>query len=157
MRRGISEIIGESVNGRGESQPVYRALRTLLCSGCGSPIPSGSLFTRRALPDFGPRIMPRCGKCAPFEMNRKEQTEGQADAPAAEHAGTLTAAETLPTEVADAKTGEIVEGSRLIEKLLTPDLDSPPGVSGAGTTRELSEGAASRLAPALSRSRNKSE
>ena len=119
MEQGISEIFGEGTGGNGEGVPIYRALRTLLGSACGSPIPPGGLFTRKAVPGFGARILPRCGKCAPFEFKEKGAAEG----------------------------------ATLIEKLLSPEpearnrMDEP--------RRDVSEEAARRLGPALSRSRRK--
>lgn len=67
QERGISEIYGEGTDASGAPTPIYRALRTLLCSACGTPIPSGTLFTRKSIPNFSLRILPRCRRCAPFE------------------------------------------------------------------------------------------
>jgi hypothetical protein len=74
--RGISEIFGEGSDAGGRPTPIYRALRALLCSACGTPMPAGSLFTRISIPHFALRILPRCQRCAPFEV----RSEGQ-DAP----------------------------------------------------------------------------
>lgn len=67
MGQGISEIFGEALDEAGVATPLYRALRPLLCSSCGSPIPSGALFTRQTVHGLSLRIMPRCRECAPFE------------------------------------------------------------------------------------------
>jgi hypothetical protein len=68
MEHGISEIFGEGVDRAGRATPVYRALRELLCSGCGAIIPEESLFTRKTLPQLALRILPRCRECTPFEL-----------------------------------------------------------------------------------------
>lgn len=75
MEHAISEIFGEGVDARGASIPIYRALRRLLCSACGAPIPLGAFFTRKAIPGIAPRIMPRCRECAPFELRSDEETK----------------------------------------------------------------------------------
>jgi hypothetical protein len=72
---GISEIYGEGSDAAGRQTPIYRALRTLLCSACGTPIPSGSLFTRKSIPQFALRILPRCRRCAPFEVTAEGRPE----------------------------------------------------------------------------------
>ncbi len=75
MSQGISEIFGEATGEDGEDVAIYRALRALLCSRCGAPIPLGSLFTRKSVPGIGPRILPRCIKCAPFELKKERKAE----------------------------------------------------------------------------------
>lgn len=47
MRKGISVMAGGAESGDGREVPLYRALRSLLCSSCGSAIGEGTLFTRR--------------------------------------------------------------------------------------------------------------
>jgi hypothetical protein len=66
MGKGISVIVGVAEGGDGREVPVYRALRTLLCSSCGTTIGEGALFTRRALPGGGLRVAAECRECAPF-------------------------------------------------------------------------------------------
>lgn len=74
---GISEIYGEALDATGRQTPVYRALRTLLCSACGTPIPAGGLFTRKSIPQFALRILPRCRRCAPFEVTAEGRPDEQ--------------------------------------------------------------------------------
>lgn len=126
MAQGISEIFGEGLDEKGASVAIYRALRTLFCSACGTPIGVGALFTRRAVPGFGPRILPRCVKCVPFELKETGAESGETGAGG---------------------------GSQLLESLLTPDSDTPDETD--ERPRDLSEEAARRLGPALSRSRRK--
>ena len=66
--KGISVIVGKAEAADGSEAPVYRALRTLLCSSCGAAIGEGTLFTRRALADGGLRVAARCRECAPFTL-----------------------------------------------------------------------------------------
>ena len=65
--RGISRIVGEALCG-GARRPLYEALRELLCSTCGAPIPEGARFTRHHPEGGGEPILPRCARCAPFEL-----------------------------------------------------------------------------------------
>ena len=67
-QEGISELVGEGAGARGRRTKVYRALRELLCSSCGTSIPEGALFTRETIRLFALRLMPRCRECAPFEL-----------------------------------------------------------------------------------------
>jgi hypothetical protein len=142
MRQGISEIFCDGRDAKGEAVAVYRALRQLFCSACGTPINAGGLFTRRGVPGFGPRILPRCGKCAPFEM-----TEATA-------AADQVAADEVKAEPDEVE--KVAEGTRseMIEKLLTPEPGAGKEESEA-RPRDMSEEAARRLGPALSRSRRK--
>lgn len=66
MRKGISVIVGRAESGEGTEVPVYRALRDLLCSSCGSMISEGTLFTRRPLAAGKLRVAAQCRKCMPF-------------------------------------------------------------------------------------------
>jgi hypothetical protein len=66
MVKGISVIVGEADGKDGAGAPVYRALRPLLCSSCGTDIGEGTIFTRRALADGGLRVAAQCRECAPF-------------------------------------------------------------------------------------------
>ena len=66
MAKGISEIVGEADSPDGSKVMVYRALRQLFCAACDGIIREGGLFTRRALPGQGLRILPRCRGCKPF-------------------------------------------------------------------------------------------
>jgi len=68
MGKGISAIVGRAAGGDGREVPVYRALRDLLCSSCGSTIGEDALFTRRPLAGAGVRVAARCRECAPFEL-----------------------------------------------------------------------------------------
>jgi hypothetical protein len=143
MDHGISEIYGEGRGPDGRATSVFRALRELLCSACGAPIAEGSLFTRKSLPQFALRIMPRCRECAPFRMSGD-------------------AAEVIPAGgdvgPSDSVEGELPEGagakkrSKLIEGLLTPapETDTPQQPK---RSRNIADKVASRLGPALSRSR----
>lgn len=147
MRQGISEIFCDGRDAKGEAVAVYRALRQLFCSACGTPINAGGLFTRRGVPGFGPRILPRCGKCAPFEMT--EATAGAADEVKAEP-------DEVEVKAAPDEVEKVAEGTRseMIEKLLTPEPGAGKEESKA-RPRDMSEQAARRLGPALSRSRRK--
>lgn len=68
MDKGISEIVGRGELKSGESLQVYRALRSLLCSTCGTEIAENAHFTRRSVKGIGFSIMPQCRKCAPFTL-----------------------------------------------------------------------------------------
>ena len=127
MEHGISEIYGEGRGPDGRAMPVYRALRELLCSACGAPIAEGSLFTRKSLPQFALRIMPRCRECAPFG------TAGDAGGETPKRAG--------------------AKRSKLLENLLTPAPEAGGAQKKSERSRDVSEEVARRLGPALSRSR----
>jgi hypothetical protein len=66
MGKGISVIVCQAESSDGQEVPIYRALRTLLCSSCGATIGEGALFTRRALSGGGLRVAAQCRECAPF-------------------------------------------------------------------------------------------
>jgi ribosomal protein L40E len=78
--KGISVIVGEAIAGDGSDVPVYRALRSLLCSSCGAAIGEGALFTRRANADNGLRVAAQCRECVPFTL-RDEESEGRRRSP----------------------------------------------------------------------------
>jgi hypothetical protein len=143
MEHGISEIYGEGLGPDGRATPVYRALRELLCSACGAQIVEGSLFTRKSLPQFALRIMPRCRECAPFAV--AGDTEGVRPAGG-------------PVEESDGVGDETPEGagarrSKLLEGLLTPAPEAGGAQKVPERPRDVSEEVARRLGPALSRSR----
>ena len=144
MEHGISEIYGEGRGPDGRATPVYRALRELLCSACGAPIAEGSLFTRKALPQFALRIMPRCRECAPFAL--AGDTEGVRPAIGAVGESDGTRGE-RPKGVGARK-------SKLLEGLLTPAPETATPQK-PERPRDVSEEVARRLGPALSRSRRK--
>ena len=73
MDKGISEIVGRAELKSGGSIQVYRALRSLLCSTCGTEIAEGAHFTRRSVKGIGVSIMPECQKCAPFTLQTSKQ------------------------------------------------------------------------------------
>jgi hypothetical protein len=73
MDKGISEIVGRAELKSGGSRQVYRALRSLLCSVCGTEIMEGAHFTRRSVKGIGVSIMPQCQKCAPFILQGSKQ------------------------------------------------------------------------------------
>ena len=73
MDKGISEIVGRAELKTGGSIQVYRALRSLLCSTCGTEIAEGAHFTRRTVKGIGVSIMPQCRKCAPFTLQTNKQ------------------------------------------------------------------------------------
>src|SRR5918911_2908123 len=87
-QEGISEVVGEGTGPTGRRTKVYRALRELLCSSCGTPVPLGALFTRETHTQFALRLMPRCRECAPFELEgggerkRSKLLENLLDVPA---------------------------------------------------------------------------
>jgi RNase P subunit RPR2 len=76
MEKGISEIVGRATRDDGGSTEVYRALRALMCATCGASLSQGTLFTRRKVKGIGLRILPQCGKCAPFTLqtDKKERS-----------------------------------------------------------------------------------
>lgn len=80
MKKGISEIVGLAESAGKSSVTVYRALKQLFCAACGETIDEGVLFTRRSLYGQGLRILPRCRKCAPFNL-RATAGEGQHQSP----------------------------------------------------------------------------
>jgi hypothetical protein len=143
MDHGISEIYGEGRGADGRAVPIYRALRELLCSACGATIAEGSLFTRKDLSQFAPRIMPRCRECAPFGM--VGDVAGMS--PSVGDDGTQNGVEAELPKGAGAK-----KRSKLIEGLLTPapETETPRQPE---RSRSVAEKVASRLGPALSRSR----
>lgn len=126
-QEGISELVGEGAGLKGRRSKIYRALRELLCSSCGTPISEGALFTRETIRQFGLRLMPRCRECAPFEF------EGVSGAKRSKLLENLLNAPAETTERPAAETKR------------RPGDDAP--------TRN--EGAASRLGPALARGRRK--
>lgn len=143
MEHGVSEIYGEGRGPDGRATPVYRALRELLCSSCGAPIAEGSLFTRKSLPQFALRIMPRCRECAPFRV--------------AGDAGGVLPAVGDAGGTPDGAGGESPEGpgagrSKLLENLLTPEPEKKAPRK-SEPARDVNEEVARRLGPALSRSR----
>src|SRR4051794_8259892 len=73
MRDAISEIVGQGKLTNGRSAQVYRALRQLLCSTCGTEIAEDALFTRRRVKGFDLNIMPQCQKCAPFVLQQEKK------------------------------------------------------------------------------------
>lgn len=75
MAKGISEIVGEALSAGKSRVTVYRALKQLSCASCGETISEGALFTRRSLFGHGLRILPRCQKCAPFELRTTGKNE----------------------------------------------------------------------------------
>jgi len=142
MEHGISEIYGEGRGPDGRATPVYRALRELLCSACGAPIAEGGLFTRKVLPQVALRIMPQCRECAPFAL----AGDAEGVKPAVGDAGS-----------SDGVGGELPTGagakrSKLLEGLLTPAPETATPQK-PGRSRDAAEKVASRLGPALSRSR----
>jgi len=80
MGKGISVIVGRAEGGDGQEVPVYRALRTLLCSSCGATIGECTFFTRRALAASGLRVAAQCRECAPF-VPREGGEEGRQRSP----------------------------------------------------------------------------
>lgn len=49
----------------------YRALQPLSCARCASAIPTGALFTRRAIlrpTPYLPHALPHCATCCPFDV-----------------------------------------------------------------------------------------
>jgi len=68
MKKSISEIVCHAA---GSDEPVYRALRPLICAACGGEIPEGGYFTRRAL--GGIRLLPQCQKCVPFSLETTDE------------------------------------------------------------------------------------
>lgn len=143
MDHGISEIYAEGRGTDGRALSVYRALRELLCSACGAPIAEGSLFTRKNLPQFALRIMPRCGECAPFGM--ANLAEGVM--PAGGGGGSSNSVEgELPKGVGAKKRSKLIEG--LLNA--APETETPRKPE---RSRDVAEKVASRLGPALSRSR----
>lgn len=133
MEHGISEIFGEGLDRAGGAIPVYRALRELLCSGCGAIIPEESLFTRKTLPQLALRILPRCPKCTPFEL--PERGRGKRS----------KLLDSLMSPVRETGRGQLEAGARQETGAEQKD----------DRRRDLSEEIASRLGPALSRGRHK--
>lgn len=115
MAKGISEIVGAADGAGGSSVTVYRALRQLFCAACGNTIREGDLFTRRALPRQGLRILPRCRGCEAFTP------PGAAGARSALIEALLTppAGEAKAEEVSPARREEVV---RAVMKRLDPAL-----------------------------------
>lgn len=69
MSKLISEFVGEvELKGGKGTEQAYRALRPVICAGCGHIIPEGTLFTRIEIPGSGVRISSRCQKCFPFTL-----------------------------------------------------------------------------------------
>jgi hypothetical protein len=108
MEQGISEIVGRAELKSGGSRQVYRALRSLLCSTCGTEIAKGAHFTRRSVKGIGLSIMPQCTKCAPFtlEPGRQEKSSLLRSLLTAEP--TASSSRTIPSPV-DAQTAQARE------------------------------------------------
>jgi hypothetical protein len=70
VKRGSphSERAGETVLATGERATMYRALRELTCSPCGSIIREGEFFTRETEPASGLPLVRICCGCAPFAV-----------------------------------------------------------------------------------------
>lgn len=134
--RSISEIYGEGLDSGGRPTPVYRALRTLFCSACGTPMGAGSLFTRKSIPHFALRILPRCQRCAPFEVVAEQQEQEQEQQPPSQ----------TPSQPDEPR-------SSLLNSLLSPP--DGPEEAPEERRREVEEEVERRLGPALSRSRQK--
>lgn len=115
MAKGMSEIVGEADGPGGSGVKVYRALRQLFCAACGGTIREGDLFTRRALPGRGLRILSRCGGCAPFTPPRA----AGARSALIESLLTPPAGEPKAEEVSPARREEVV---RVVMKRLGPAL-----------------------------------
>lgn len=64
---GISKLVGEARCADGRPRPLYEALRELICAACAASIREGERFTRHAVLGVGAALLPRCGRCAPFE------------------------------------------------------------------------------------------
>ena len=75
MAKAISEIVDLAASAGKSRVTVYHALKILLCAACGETISEGALFTRRSLCGQGLRILPRCRKCAPFELRTTGKNE----------------------------------------------------------------------------------
>jgi hypothetical protein len=115
MAKGISEIVGEADGTDGSRVTVYRALRQLFCAACGGTIGEGDLFTRRAFPGQGLRILPRCRGCAPFIP--RDAVRGKSAL--IESLLTPTASEAKPEAGSPARREELVEA---VMKRLGPAL-----------------------------------
>lgn len=128
MDKAISEIVGRAYLDEGGDAQVYRALRSLLCSTCGSQIVEGSLFTRRTVKGIGIRIMPQCRECSPFTLHadRKERS--------------VLLRSLLAEQPADSGAGE-------------PSLNPSENSSQNEERQRLSEAVRRRLGPALKRGR----
>lgn len=61
-----SERVGEALLSTGERAALYRALRELSCSRCGTVIREGEFFTREAEPASGLPLVRLCRGCEPF-------------------------------------------------------------------------------------------
>lgn len=69
MHQPHSEIVGEvELTEEKRRGSAHRALRPVICAGCGLIIPEGALFVRIMIPESGVPISPRCQKCSPFEL-----------------------------------------------------------------------------------------
>ena len=66
--RPHSERVGKAVLGSGERASLYRVLRELSCSRCGSVIREGDLFTREAGPASELPLLRLCRGCVPFNV-----------------------------------------------------------------------------------------
>jgi hypothetical protein len=126
MGKGISVIVGRAVGCDGQEVPVYRALRDLLCSTCGSSIGEGTLFTRRPFGGAGLRVAARCRECVPFAL-LGDGGEGHRRSP-------LMKSLLAPVTEDDALPGSLKSG-RSAEEVMTrlgPALRYRSGKRGAG-------------------------
>jgi hypothetical protein len=126
MSKGISVIVGRAEGGDGQDVPVYRALRTLLCSSCAATIGEGALFTRRALAGTGLRVAAECRECAPF-VARDEGGKGRERSPLLE---SLLASET-GSEI-EVEQGQVEQRAESVRKRLGPALRFRAGKRGPG-------------------------
>lgn len=126
MGKGISVIVGRAEGGDGQGTPVYRALRDLLCSSCGSAIAEGALFTRRPVAGAGLRVAAQCRECAPFEQ-REDGGKGQGRSPLMKSLLTPAAEDKAVPGLTNP--GRVTEG---VMKRLGPALQYRSGKRGKG-------------------------
>ena len=126
----ISEVVGHVRVADGSSDVVYRALRPLLCAGCGRLVAEGALFTRRKLPGEHLRLMPQCAECAPvqFDTRHRKTPSALIDAllaPAPETLLTQTpaTAEQPPPDAAARARGKREEAQREVQRRIGPALN----------------------------------
>lgn len=79
--KGISERVGRAADSSSTTTTrhgvVYRALRGLVCTKCGTVIGEGELFVRRPLGDSQLPLLMLCRGCAPVSLPHSEDAAGE--------------------------------------------------------------------------------
>lgn len=132
--QGISEIVGVGRCANGEKARVYRALRPLMCAGCGETIKKDELFTRREFKSSASpaalRLSARCARCVPFAL-RTEAVESRTEAEELPKRSALLDALLTPSVERASRLAEPVAKNAMEELTKAAGESSPPDESRA--------------------------